>query len=100
MRYEYRCPREGCSSLLFKADDHVAATVEVKCHGCGGLVEPTHERRPLIRRYRCTNCQREQTVERPKNEKTHCLVCGTPSLAIVGEAGAEQTRETQAITAG
>lgn len=80
---EYRTP--CCRQLVFKAEGVLAAGVESRCK-CGDFVRLVAKAaRVLHRTYRCSDCGRTQHVENPKNDRSHCIVCGTPTLVIVDE---------------
>lgn len=82
----YRTP--CCGKRVFDGQ-LLMGRVEVKCPECGDVVEPEPEsgERPLHRTYRCTNddCGRTLHVERPRDERSFCVVCGTETLAVVDE---------------
>ncbi len=84
---EYRCPNDR--SLFFKAEGPVGTVVEVKCGSCKQLVRPTPvSGRVLHRTYECSECGRRQHCERPINDRTYCIICGTASLVIIDEVPA------------
>lgn len=97
---EYRCPTDG--ALMCKADSPILAHVEWKCRTCKRIVEPVPtfpgQARPagevLHRTYRCGECGRAQHVERPVNDRTFCIVCGTRTLTITREVGARREAAT------
>ena len=83
---DYRCA--DCSKLQFRAASAVPVMIESKCVRCGALGQPvTRIQQPMHRSYECTRCHRTQHCERPVQTKTHCLVCGTPTLIITAETG-------------
>ena len=86
---EYRCPTDG--ALFFKAEAPLATTVQVKCGRCRELVQPVaREGSVLHRTYECSECGRTQHCEKPKNARSYCIVCGTPSLVITNEVPARE----------
>lgn len=84
---DYRCPTEGCRKLLFRANGPLVRRIELPCKGCGQIVAPERADSPMHRTYRCTGCGRTQHCERPKHDRTYCIVCGTATLVIVAETG-------------
>jgi ribosomal protein S27E len=79
---EYRCPQ--CGWLAFKAGAFVRTKIEIKCRGCGGLVEPVPQGRPRHVEYECTRCLRSMHVENPVSDRVYCVVCGTATLVAKG----------------
>lgn len=96
---EYRCPTDG--RLLFKAAGPLPVVVEAKCGKCKRLVQPVGRAGTVMQRtYRCETCHRTQHVERPKNERTYCIVCGTPSLVIIAQLPALEPNSAPRATGG
>jgi len=84
MDVEYRCPTQGCTEKFFEAAPGVV--VKAKCRKCKSLVIPAAVQGAVLHRmYQCSGCKRKQTVDLPTNERTFCMVCGTPSLVIIDE---------------
>lgn len=90
---EYGCP--DCGKRAFDAASVLPVRVEWICKTHGKVdVVPRHAtvRIPAHRTLECSTCHRVQHVERPKNDKTYCVACGTATLVIVGELGAIEVR--------
>ena len=88
---EYRCPNDR--ALFFKTEGPVGTVVEVKCGSCKQLVQPIPVSGTVLHRtYECSKCKRRQHCERPKNSRTYCIICGTPSLVIVAEVAAVEAK--------
>ena len=84
---DYCCPECG-RKLLEAACSSIPVLVEIKCRACKAVVAPVPRGRrpqPHHRTYRCSSCHREQHVERPVNERSYCVVCGTSTLVIIAE---------------
>ena len=87
---EYRCPNDG--KLLFEAEGPLATVVKTICRGCKQKVTPVAKSGSVLHRtYECSKCHRTQHCEKPKNDRTYCIVCGTPTLVIVAEVPARPT---------
>lgn len=84
---DYRCPK--CSALMFRADGAVPVRIEVMCKRCKQVVEPQSLDTSWHVTFECTNCHRRQHCERPKHERSYCIVCGTHSLKIVAQKPSE-----------
>ena len=89
---DFCCP--DCNRKLFEAASaSIPVLISIRCKSCRVPVTPVPRgrraaERPMHRTYRCTTCRREQHVERPVNERTYCVVCGTTTLIIVAETPA------------
>ncbi len=89
---DYRSP--CCGKLQFRADGPVPVAIETKCNKCGEVGQPVARlQQPMHRTYECENCHRIQHCERPVQTKTHCIVCGTPTLMITAETGRINTED-------
>lgn len=84
MTLDYRCPGDGCTALLFRADGVLEQAVEIKCHGCREIVEP-QPHRPLHVRVECDNCGETWRRERPKGLTPACLSCGSQRLTELAQ---------------
>ncbi len=86
---DYGCPH--CGRKAFESASVIPVLVRWKCkdHGIVDVV-PRHSPQgvPAQRTYSCSQCQRTQHVEAPKNARSYCVTCGTQTLVIVAEIGA------------
>ena len=92
---EYRCPNDG--KLFFEAEGPLGTVVETICRSCKKKVRPVAKSGSVLHRtYECSKCGRKQHCERPKNDRSWCIVCGQPSLVITGEVPARPREESRA----
>lgn len=85
-RVDYRCPK--CDRKAWESEGISPVAQHWKCPRCREVVQPVPRMGlPMQRTYRCSGCQRTQHVERPRNQQTYCIVCGTQTLVIVAEMG-------------
>lgn len=93
---EYGCPH--CGRRAFDAAAVLPVMVEWICKTHGKVeVSPRHVTTtvPAHRTLRCTSCLRTQHVERPVNDRTYCVACGTSTLVIIAEIGAVEVNVPQ-----
>ncbi len=91
---DYRSP--CCGKLQFRADGPVPVAIETKGNKCGEVGQPVARlQQPMHRTYECEHCGRIQHCERPVQTKTHCIVCGTPSLKITAETGRIESTDSE-----
>lgn len=86
---EYGCPH--CGRRAFDAAAVLPVMIEWMCKTHGKVeVVPRHATTtvPAHRTYECSTCHRTQHIERPMNERSYCVTCGTQTLVIVAEVGA------------
>lgn len=81
----YRCP--DCRRIAFEAESPLPVVPLWACtrERCAFRGRPVYRRQPLQATYECSECGRRQHCERPKYDRTHCIVCGTETLVVVSE---------------
>lgn len=90
-RIDYRCP--GCRRKAFDAASPIPGDLLHKCPKCGLVALPVPDAgRPAHQTLLCERCGRTQHVERPVQERTHCIVCGTRTLVVISETPAAAPR--------
>ena len=90
---DHICPR--CGKKAFEADGSVPMRIHWKCPRCDfvGPPVPRNHETPIHQTLRCSKCGRIQHLERPVADRTYCIVCGTPTLAVIAETRPGEARE-------